>query len=232
MRNRSLAAILALACCLVVFIGSLPPAIRLRPQVTTAEHSRDYRPGPGYGPHSGEEVFPPAAPDLSDLLAAAGAVFFVVIVLGAIFGVGLWLHRSAKRRGSAEQVDDGARFDALITAEEPIYAHQVARARSALADLDVSPTDRVIATWVELERAASAKIGARSASVTPAEWARERLVRSGADEAATQQLIDLYHRARFRPNTTSTNDDIAAAHAALETIEASLAEAPKAGSRR
>lgn len=232
MKTRALAAFAALAAIVLVFIGSLPPAVRTRIDVAPPPEKR--RSGmPGAPPRgSTDEVFPPTPPDFSWIMTTMGYIFFIAIASGVIFGVFLWFSRRYHKRKLEEaDLDEAALLTDLITAEDPMEAEDVALARTALADLSLSHEDRVIATWIELEDAASRRYGNRLATVTPSEWAQQRLIASGADSGAVEALLDLYYRARFRPGHVTTEADIAQASQALSRIEDSLDEAGAAHAR-
>jgi hypothetical protein len=95
-------------------------------------------------------------------------------------------------------------------------------ARRALSEMDRHtggpPGDAVIAAWVQLEREAAARGTVREPHQTPSEFTADVLANHDTDPTALRRLRTLYHRARFGPQNTVTEQDVADARQALEGL--------------
>ena len=85
------------------------------------------------------------------------------------------------------------------------------------------PRDAIVSAWLALEEAADRSGARRRPSQTPTEHAAAVLERTGADREATEELLHLYHRARFSSREPGSAD-LAAAGRALQTLADSWPE--------
>ncbi|MDO5701159.1 MAG: DUF4129 domain-containing protein [Bowdeniella nasicola] len=209
------------AAAVAVTIGSLGPAVRTRPVIEPPE--RPSSSGSVQMTGTGEEVIPPRAPDFAWLLQSFGLAIMVVTLAGVIFAIVILARRTTVRiRPPEPHADDGALFSEIIHVDERVTLSDLRQARRALADPARAPSDRVVALWTVLEERLAGRVGERSATTTPAQWAGSRLVASGAPEDVVETLVELYYRARYRVGTRSDEHDVARARRALEAIEEAL----------
>lgn len=93
------------------------------------------------------------------------------------------------------------------------------------------PRDAIVSAWLAMEDAADRSGVHRRPAQTPTEHVTAVLARTGADPAATDTLLHLYHRARFSAREPDRTD-VDAAGRALEALAASwpeLAHGPSHG---
>jgi hypothetical protein len=160
------------------------------------------------------------------------AVWLVVImVVGALLlglvvgpamawlpGFGLWFSRRG-RPGEPPEVEDEVAPPPLADAIE-----------QGLRELDQGgPGEGVIASWVQLERAAADAGTHRAAPDTPSELAGRLIDRHPVSSGPLLRLADLYREARFSRHQLPESAR-AEARAALEQLRAEL-EASPVGSR-
>jgi hypothetical protein len=116
----------------------------------------------------------------------------------------------------AEDDDEG-----LIEEHLPALLRGVEAAQESLAKHPV-PSDAVVAAWLQLEEAAAESGLVRPPAQTPAEFTVTVLAATRADEAATLELLQLYHRARFSRHPVGPAE-VAAATDCLTRISAGWA---------
>lgn len=124
------------------------------------------------------------------VLVAAGVAVVLFLIL-------LWLRH---RRAAPPELDEGEReVDAVVSAEEqiPMMRAGTHRARTALSDRETAVGEGIIAAWLALETAATESGMQRRPADTPTELTVRVLQRTAADPQATDDLLRLYHRARF-----------------------------------
>lgn len=195
--------------------ASLPEAGTPPPVTATAT---DEAPLPEQGPL-------PTTPPLAGMptwasdtvLALAIAALLGLVVLGAWW---LWRRRRGLRSGALRAEAVGTVSD-LATGEDeelPDLAPALRRAAAALGT-GAAPGDAIVAAWVALEETAAASGAARSAADTPTEFTARLLHRTEADPGAVARLREVYRAARFGSHAP-TDDDVAAAAAALARIDA------------
>ena len=152
-------------------------------------------------------VLPPASEggtplDLSwvGLVLAALAAGLIALLLWR-----LWLRY---RRPLPEA--EGARSSSLADPVDqipdiPVLLRGVEAARLSLTQI-VDPTDAVIAAWLSLEEAAASSGVTRHPAQTPTEFTVAILVTTDAAPDATQELLALYHLARFSTHPVTPAD--------------------------
>jgi hypothetical protein len=86
--------------------------------------------------------------------------------------------------------------------------------------------DAVVACWLDLERAAAASGSPRDPAQTPTEFTAALLARHAADPRAGDELLRLYHRARFG-SAPLPGDAAGRAADALRRIAGSLPAGPR-----
>lgn len=149
----------------------------------------------------------PAAPttgaaDLTGLGYAA-----LVLVLLAL-GVLVWWLWRRYRRSALEHPPVAAVGPVVVLSaapELPVLEQGAAAAQRSLADI-ADPDNAIVAAWMALEEAASASGVPRGPAETPTEFTMDVLSRTAADPGATQELLHLYHRARFSAAGVSRAD--------------------------
>lgn len=211
----------ALAASVLIMLGALGPALLARPEIT------------GDGPRIGRSAtlaveasdsqpfFPNLQTDTLQPLILLVALALLAVLIGLSAAGLVFAVRFLLTLRRAAPIDEERAITHQLTAAPQLSIDALRAARNALADLQGQTSDRVIAMWIELERAAATAGSARRAAVTPAAWATTRLVAAGAPQAATNELVQLYYRARFRPATLSDEETIATAERALgEILEA------------
>jgi len=204
--------------------------------VVTAGPARFGEPRIGV-PASLEPPFPRAIPDRAGCRqqaqdqSDAGPPGWTTVLWIMAFGAALvllvrWairLLRAAEAR-SADRVRD----DDTPAGLAPLAA--VRRAVRKAGDVLTRPVpagherDAVIRCWLALEEAGSQAGTARLPAQTPSEFTTGLLAQHHADQAATSQLLRLYHRARFGSRTLGQRE-VAEARSALARIDASLSRA-------
>ncbi|TGO06148.1 hypothetical protein SERN_0340 [Serinibacter arcticus] len=171
-----------------------------------------------------EEVPTPTDPPLAGIpawasdtvLALAIAALLGLVALGAWW---LWRRRRTLRTDAlrAEAAGTVSALEAGEDEEVPDLSPALRRAAAALG-AGAAPADAIVGAWVALEETAAASGAARSAADTPTEFTTRLLHRTAADPDAVARLRDVYRAARFG-SRAPTDDDVAAAAAALERIE-------------
>jgi hypothetical protein len=151
-------------------------------------------------------------------------VFLSPLLLGLVFapamawlpGFGLWFSRRGRRGDPPEiEVEDEV--------APPPLADAVAQ---GLRDLDQGgPGEGVVASWVQLERAAADAGTHRAAPDTPSELAGRLIDRHPVSSAPLLRLADLYREARFSRHQLPESAR-AEARAALEQLRAELEASP------
>lgn len=144
--------------------------------------------------------------DLSWLLPllaalAAGAVAFL-----------LWrLYRRYQQTAQERRRERDASGNVVLptTPEVPVLIQGVEAAQRSLDEI-ADPNNAVVAAWLALEEAAAASGVPRRRAETPTEFTVDVLRSTRADAAATQELLSLYHRARFSAAGVSRTDVSAA----------------------
>ncbi len=133
----------------------------------------------------------------------------VTALLAAIAVVALlwWLFRryqqTARKRLSERDV--GGNLVLPTTPEVPILRQGVAVAQRSLDEIG-DPNNAVVAAWLALEDAAASSGVPRRPAETPTEFTVDVLNSTRANEAATRELLSLYHRARFSAAGVSRTD--------------------------
>jgi hypothetical protein len=155
------------------------------------------------------------------------SVLWLLAVGAALVLVVRWavrLLRSGEARSAERALDD----------DTPAELAPLAAVRKAVrraSDVLVRPVpagqerDAVIRCWLALEDTAAQAGAARLPAQTPTEFTLTLLAEYNADEAATAQLLRLYHRARFgsRASHPLGHEAVQEARGALARIDASLA---------
>jgi hypothetical protein len=155
---------------------------------------------------------------------AVAALFLAPIVFALLYGPAMvWisgnllpsLRRRRRREETPPEVEDEVEPAQLVEAVE-----------EGLRELDQGgPGEGVVASWVQLERAAADAGTHRAAPDTPSELAGRLIDRHGVSAAPLLRLADLYREARFSrhrlPESARTE-----ARAALERLRAELEANP------
>jgi Domain of unknown function (DUF4129) len=155
---------------------------------------------------------------------AVAALFLTPILLVFIYGPAMmwipanllpWLRRRRAREETPPEVEDEVEPAALVEAVE-----------EGLRELDQGgPGEGVVASWVQLERAAADAGTHRAAPDTPSELAGRLIDRHGVSSAPLLRLAELYREARFSrhrlPESARTE-----ARVALERLRSELAANP------
>lgn len=135
------------------------------------------------------------------------------------------------RRRTAEDLPTGDAAgdpDAVVLDE---VRRVLARAADDLARAPGGAADAVVTCWERLEGVGGAAGTPRAEHETPTEYAADLLRRHGADAGAVEDLVRLYHRARFGRGDLPEGAAARAA-AALERVVGSLRTEPaRAGAR-
>lgn len=152
------------------------------------------------------------------LLAAAGAVALIVLVIRALLRA--WRDRPLARRDGGET---GTSLAAEPRAAEPeIVATLIQRGiAGALHEIEAGsiPSDAIIAAWVGLEESAADAGLTRGPSETPAEFTVRIISRRAGISSDARILLRLYERVRFG-GYFAVEDDREIARSALRSIEA------------
>jgi hypothetical protein len=190
-------------------LAGLEPPIRLFPGRGAAEQ-RD---------HEQTDAGLPGWTSVLWILAVGAAI--VLLVRWAVR-----LLRAAEARSADRTPDD----DTPATLAPLAAVRRAVRKASDVLTRPVPPgqeRDAVIRCWLALEDAAAQAGTARLPAQTPSEFTVTLLAEHDADEAATAQLLRLYHRARFGSPGSRPLDQHAVqeARGALARIDASLARA-------
>jgi hypothetical protein len=153
------------------------------------------------------------------VLAVAALAWFVARKIVAA------VKATPRRTITPDPLDAGAGLATEVRPTVPL-PELVDAVDRALAHLDDArtPTDGVIAAWVALEDAAAEHGTHRDPAQTSTEFARTVLDATPAPAADVDMLRRLYQRARFTEHTV-TDDDVAAARAALVAIARSIQDA-------
>lgn len=165
----------------------------------------------------------------SSLMETAGLALLIILIIAILTGIALalWQARLPGFRWVRRRRLDPANTQVVRTTAT-LSEEVTAGAEKALADLSLSASDRVIATWLELENAVLEYVPARQAHITPAAWARAHLSDAGAPTAAIDELVDLYYRTRFRPGTVSGQREVERAGQCLRAIREGITASPAA----
>ena len=172
---------------------------------------------------------PPPEERAEEVEQASGAAWVVILVVGTLLAA-LVLRTLRPPRDDARRRDERGRplppdldegNDAVLAALR--RAAKESSGRLAGAE-HRQARDAVVAAWLALEQAAARGGTRRDPAQTPTEFTVALLRRHAADEAATAELLALYHRARFG-SAPLPEDAAPRAAAALETIAADLAGA-------
>ena len=123
---------------------------------------------------------------------------------------------TAESIATVEDDEEGIAEESL-----PALLRGVEAAQASLAEHPV-PSDAVVAAWLQLEEAAAESGLVRPPAQTPAEFTVTVLAATRADERATLELLELYHRARFSRHPVGP-PEVAAAADCLGRISASWA---------
>jgi hypothetical protein len=147
------------------------------------------------------------------LLVAVLLMFGLSVVVIAIPAIRFRLRRFRGTNAPAVMEGEGTADDGRWVAHA---------AKRALSEMDQHsggpPGDAVIAAWVQLERDAAARGTQRKPHQTPSEFTADVLANHDTDPTALRQLRTLYHRARFGPDNTVTEQDVDQARRALEGL--------------
>lgn len=202
------------------------PALSPRPSVTAGPPV--ILPGTATPKADGGQPSPgtPTAPDhLSNWAVwAIAALFLAPILLALIYGPAmLWIPGSLlpwlRRRGRSDRMPPEV--------EDEVEAAPLAAAvEEGLRELDQGgPGEGVVASWVQLERAAADAGTHRAAPDTPSELAGRLIDRHGVSSGPLLRLADLYREARFSRHTVPESARTEA-RAALERLRAELEANP------
>ena len=175
---------------------------------------------------NGFEPLPEATP-----LPGVAAVFWTLVTLAVVVAVlllarHLWRIRPRRR---VQVVTPAPPPAGTVSIEEQTAALR----RGALSALELldeipDPQDAVVRAWLALEQAAESSGAARRPADSPTEFVRALLVSTGADRAASTQLLALYHRARFSghpvglPEVRQARTCVAALARSLDGYESAL----------
>ncbi len=167
------------------------------------------------------------AMDLSWLLPLA-----VVLAAVAVVALSWWLFRRYQQTAQERRRARDVRGSLVLptTPEVPILRQGVEAAQRSLDEI-ADPNNAVVAAWLALEDAAASSGVPRRPAETPTEFTVDVLRSTRADQAATRELLGLYHRARFSAAGVSRTDVNAASRclaALARSWEAMSAEAVSA----
>jgi hypothetical protein len=152
-------------------------------------------------------------------------VALTVLLVRSVYS---WLAAGSAESAADDAGDGGADQGTLLAA----VRRGVADAGAELGVvLPGRADDAVIRCWLALEDAASRAGTRRRRAQTPTEFTTALLQSQAADHEATQQLLALYHRARYG-NSPLPADAVHQARNALQRIAASLENAPQPRRRR
>lgn len=231
--SRDTARLVAVAMVVLGALGLVALAARSeRPATVTVIRTAAPAPPSGSGPLLPSPSVTSASPDadprestLPSWLLWLGAAVFAAPLLLLVFFLPavVWLPRLRLRLRARGRADAGA---APPVEDEVPAARLAAAVDEGLRELDQGgPGEGVLASWVQLERAAAEAGTHRSAPETPSELATRLLDRHAVSAGPLLRLAELYREARFSrhrmPEAARTE-----ARAALEQLRAELAADP------
>ena len=116
----------------------------------------------------------------------------------AVAAVGWWLWQRYRRTAVASRPGDPLATSLMleIPPDVPLLRQGVQAAQRSLDEI-ADPNNAIVAAWLALEEAASSSGVPREPAQTPTEFTVAVLAETAADPQATQDLLRLYHRARF-----------------------------------
>jgi hypothetical protein len=164
----------------------------------------------------------------SSLLWMGAAIFATPFVLMLFFLRALVWRPTARLRWGRRRA---AVAPGPVTADEVPAARLTAAVDEGLRELDQGgPGAGVVASWVQLERAAADAGTHRSAPDTPSELAARLIDRHGVSPGPLLRLADLYREARFSRHAVPETAR-AEARSALEQLRSELRASPVGGRR-
>ena len=173
------------------------------------------------------EPLQPQAPPVSQagpLQRAAGAVMalmLLTLLAGMLYFLARWLWRRRPRRAVVlEDVPDTT--PAGVLAPEPDLPTLLRGAEDAVSILTEAggvPRDLIMRCWLALEEAAAASGAARKPSDSPTEFTGAVLRSTATDATSIDNLLRIYHRARFSDHPI-TDDDVRTARSAVVRLAA------------
>jgi hypothetical protein len=132
----------------------------------------------------------------------------ITVAVLAVAALLWWLWRryraSAVEHRGAREV--GATVVLAAEPDLPVLRRGVEAAQRSLDEIG-DPNNAIVAAWLALEEAAASSGVHRRPSETPSEFTLDVLGATDADPKATQDLLGLYHRARFS-STGVTQADV------------------------
>lgn len=172
---------------------------------------------------SAEPPFDPddvPSPDLTWLTVVVGVLVAAVLLL-----VLLRVLAYLRRPRAEDPPEPGTSADYGEEEPEPDLPALHEGVRHAVEQLRAAgpPRDAIVSAWLAMEEAAGRSGVHRRPAQTPTEHVTAVLARTGADPAATDTLLHLYHRARFSTHEP-TRADVDVAGRALQALAASWPE--------
>jgi hypothetical protein len=156
----------------------------------------------------------------SDIVAVILAIVVTLVICGLLVLAARSLRRAVDQWLATRGEEAPTISDSLTTAVAlpPIAAlHEAAEQAATSLRTAEEPSDAIIAAWLSLEQAAESSGMPRSPAQTPTEFTLVVLDATAAQPQAVQQLLSLYHLARFA-TTPLTDEHVAAALAALDQL--------------
>ncbi|KGM12105.1 hypothetical protein N869_00540, partial [Cellulomonas bogoriensis 69B4 = DSM 16987] len=161
-----------------------------------------------------------------------GAVLLALVALAVLAVVVRWWRRRERPRPPDGPPDPSDVESDLAVGAHPGALPDLPTLRDGVDDAGerlrrtTAPGDAVVAAWVALEAAAERTGILRDRASTPTEFTVTVLDRTDVDPQATRTLLDLYLQARFG-RTALTDEDVAAASTALQTLADGLDDPPR-----
>ncbi|MDN5770765.1 MAG: DUF4129 domain-containing protein [Microlunatus sp.] len=162
---------------------------------------------------------PSEAGPLQQWIGVALAVLLGLLLLAAVVWLARWLWRRRPRRAVVVESKPDTTPEGVVSADPdlPTLARGAEEAERILAQIGGVPRDLVLRCWLALEEAAARSGVPRRPSASPTEFTATVLRSTEADHGSIEQLLRLYHRARFSQHPV-TDDDVRLARGAVVSL--------------
>jgi MFS family permease len=163
-------------------------------------------------------------PQQGDSLLGLGVVLWVLGVAAALVVVWLvWRWIAGRLRSPADSSPDQALLGVPVQELPDLEAlRQAVTSAQELLREATDPNDAIIQAWQALEGAAATSGVSRNPAATPTEFTGAVLAATTVDAGAVQELLHLYHRARFSSRGV-TPDQLSEAQSCLQRLSDSWA---------
>lgn len=139
-----------------------------------------------------------------------GTVLLVVVLAAFAFAVWIAYKRIPRRRLAGDTLAQNAvSGQALLGDPAPILRRGLTEAQAKLAEAS-DPSDAIVQAWLALEEAADRSGFPRGPADTPTEFTAVVLRSTPADATAVDELLHLYHQARFSTHGIADADRVRA----------------------